>query len=165
LFKRIVRVLFAGSTAKGEVPAGSRGEVLVKDRAARDVSTDGRPTRIIAGIVVSFSLIALTGSVLLSALGLPDGFHTPEYSFERDAGNVAEAVGKEGIRSGRTRVRRSHRGSEAMNNTSNSSRVLCYLIAAGNLCLPACPRRRLTHQVLIERQLGPATVERVIWSR
>jgi cytochrome c biogenesis protein CcdA/thiol-disulfide isomerase/thioredoxin len=67
-------VLFAGSTAKGEVPGGSRGEVLAKDRAARDLSTNGRPTRIIAGIVVSFSLIALTGLVLLSALGLPDGF-------------------------------------------------------------------------------------------
>jgi cytochrome c biogenesis protein CcdA/thiol-disulfide isomerase/thioredoxin len=36
--------------------------------------TDSRPLRIIGGIVVSFSLFTLAGSVILSALGLPDDF-------------------------------------------------------------------------------------------
>ncbi|TDO46211.1 cytochrome c biogenesis protein CcdA [Kribbella sp. VKM Ac-2527] len=39
-----------------------------------DPSRSARPARIIAGIVVSFSLFALAGSVILSALGLPDDF-------------------------------------------------------------------------------------------
>lgn len=39
-----------------------------------DESSWRRPLKIIAGIVVTFSLLALFGSVLLSALGLPDDF-------------------------------------------------------------------------------------------
>ncbi|GAA2805829.1 cytochrome c biogenesis protein CcdA [Kribbella solani] len=51
-------IFFAGTG--GAVPVGKR----------RDV----RPVKIIAGIVVSFSVFTLTGSVILSALGLPDSF-------------------------------------------------------------------------------------------
>ncbi|WP_427892244.1 cytochrome c biogenesis protein CcdA [Kribbella sp. GL6] len=42
--------------------------------SAERVRRDWRPVRIIAGIVVSFSVFTLTGSVILSALGLPDDF-------------------------------------------------------------------------------------------
>jgi cytochrome c biogenesis protein CcdA/thiol-disulfide isomerase/thioredoxin len=60
-------IFFAGTTGQ---PAAA-GSVLVETaKTTRDL----RPLKIIGGIVVSFSLFTLAGSVILSALGLPDDF-------------------------------------------------------------------------------------------
>lgn len=67
-------IFFAGTAGKTEgraVPAD--GRVLVDEPTVKK-ARDFRPLKIIAGIVVSFSLFTLTGSVILSALGLPDDF-------------------------------------------------------------------------------------------
>jgi cytochrome c biogenesis protein CcdA/thiol-disulfide isomerase/thioredoxin len=62
-------IFFAGTTGKSSATA--QGDVLVEvGKRARDF----RPLKIITGIVVSFSLFTLAGSVILSALGLPDDF-------------------------------------------------------------------------------------------
>ncbi|WP_432889998.1 cytochrome c biogenesis protein CcdA [Kribbella sp. CA-245084] len=67
-------IFFAGTAGKAAAPAGrSEGDVLVAE-APVEPRRDLRPLKIIAGIVVSFSLFTLTGSVILSALGLPDDF-------------------------------------------------------------------------------------------
>ncbi|MBM7785912.1 redoxin domain-containing protein [Tenggerimyces flavus] len=53
------------------------GGVLVDEvveAAPKKAKRDFRPLRIIAGIVVSFSVFTLLGSVILSFLGLPDSF-------------------------------------------------------------------------------------------
>ncbi|MFI5735081.1 cytochrome c biogenesis protein/redoxin [Kribbella sp. NPDC051587] len=63
-------VFFAGTGATTP-PGDTAGRLLVEGPATGRASSR-RPSRIIAGIVVSFSLITLTGTVLLSALGLPD---------------------------------------------------------------------------------------------
>lgn len=54
-------IFFAGTTGT----TGTTGETGARD---------WRPLKIIAGIVVSFSVFTLAGSVILSALGLPDDF-------------------------------------------------------------------------------------------
>lgn len=71
-------IFFAGTTGKAaktapdRVAVGGDGGVLVAERSAEP--RDTRPLKIIAGVVVSFSLFTLAGSVILSALGLPDDF-------------------------------------------------------------------------------------------
>ncbi|WBQ03877.1 cytochrome c biogenesis protein CcdA [Kribbella sp. CA-293567] len=55
-------IFFAGTTGKTDA-----AEPVKRRR-------DFRPLKIIAGIIVSFSLFTLAGSVILSALGLPDSF-------------------------------------------------------------------------------------------
>ena len=54
------------------VTAGSTGTDTDTERAGR--SERLRPLKIIGGVIVAFSIIALAGSSLLSALGLPDSF-------------------------------------------------------------------------------------------
>ncbi|MFF1820732.1 cytochrome c biogenesis protein CcdA [Kribbella sp. NPDC058245] len=71
-------IFFAGTAGKKEtVPAKTsraEGDVLVEEVEIAKPKRDFRPLKIIGGIVVSFSLFTLTGSVILSALGLPDSF-------------------------------------------------------------------------------------------
>ncbi|WP_020389251.1 cytochrome c biogenesis protein CcdA [Kribbella catacumbae] len=73
-------IFFAGSTGKtsGPGPGGRAskvdGDLLVEEVEVGRPSRDFRPLKIIAGIIVSFSLFTLAGSVILSALGLPDDF-------------------------------------------------------------------------------------------
>ena len=57
-------IFFAGSPVTVGGPAGAEGPAPVRH-------TWARPAAIIGGLVVSFSLITLTGSLVLSALGLP----------------------------------------------------------------------------------------------
>ncbi|MGW7684049.1 redoxin domain-containing protein [Kribbella sp. NPDC054772] len=64
-------IFFAGTTGRSAPAQSASGGVLVDEAPVR---RGGRPLKIIAGIVVSFSLFTLTGSVILSALGLPDDF-------------------------------------------------------------------------------------------
>ena len=52
------------------VTAGEPGSASARTRDA----SRGRPLKIIGGVVVAFSLIALVGSSVLAALGLPDSF-------------------------------------------------------------------------------------------
>jgi cytochrome c biogenesis protein CcdA/thiol-disulfide isomerase/thioredoxin len=69
-------IFFAGTAGRTEPQrraAPADGRLLVDDPAVKQ-TRDVRPLKIIAGIVVSFSLFTLTGSVILSALGLPDDF-------------------------------------------------------------------------------------------
>ncbi|NOL45462.1 cytochrome c biogenesis protein DipZ, partial [Kribbella sandramycini] len=71
-------IFFAGTTGKKE-PAATRktvgeGDLLVEEVEIAKPARDFRPLKIIAGIVVSFSVFTLAGSVILSALGLPDDF-------------------------------------------------------------------------------------------
>lgn len=51
--------------------AGTAGQ---KPTAEEQRANRGRPLKIIAGVIVAFSIIALAGSTLLAALGLPDSF-------------------------------------------------------------------------------------------
>ncbi|MDX6262138.1 MAG: hypothetical protein QOH84_3826 [Kribbellaceae bacterium] len=74
-------IFFAGTTGKTEPvrtatarKGGSDGDLLVEEVAVGKPARDWRPLKIIAGIVVSFSVFTLAGSVILSALGLPDDF-------------------------------------------------------------------------------------------
>src|SRR6202012_1612818 len=59
-------IFFSGTTATTETTGTADGAVAVE--AKRDVS---RPYRVIAGLVLSFSLVTLVGSALLSLLHLP----------------------------------------------------------------------------------------------
>ncbi|GAB2575754.1 cytochrome c biogenesis protein CcdA [Kribbella endophytica] len=69
-------IFFAGTNTKVPSKAGTTaaGDVLVEELEVGKPPRDFRPLKIIAGIVVSFSLFTLAGSVILSALGLPDDF-------------------------------------------------------------------------------------------
>jgi cytochrome c biogenesis protein CcdA/thiol-disulfide isomerase/thioredoxin len=82
-------IFFAGTTGKTETApaagakrarkstASADGDLLVAEADSTDPAKprrDFRPLKIIAGIVVSFSLFTLAGSVILSALGLPEDF-------------------------------------------------------------------------------------------
>ncbi|TDW15186.1 cytochrome c biogenesis protein CcdA [Kribbella kalugense] len=67
-------IFFAGTNSRPSRPATADGDVLVEEVEVRTPSRDFRPLKIIGGIVVSFSLFTLAGSVILSALGLPDDF-------------------------------------------------------------------------------------------
>ncbi|MGC4943535.1 cytochrome c biogenesis protein CcdA [Kribbella sp. DT2] len=71
-------IFFAGTNTKpATAPArktADDGDVLVEEVEVGKPPRDYRPLKIIAGIVVSFSLFTLAGSVILSALGLPDDF-------------------------------------------------------------------------------------------
>ncbi|GAB3839344.1 cytochrome c biogenesis protein CcdA [Kribbella italica] len=73
-------IFFAGTSTKTPAKAQAKtgtpadGDVLVEELEVGKPPRDFRPLKIIAGIVVSFSLFTLAGSVILSALGLPDDF-------------------------------------------------------------------------------------------
>ncbi|MEV8372120.1 cytochrome c biogenesis protein CcdA [Kribbella sp. NPDC056861] len=81
-------IFFAGTSGKTEPAsaAGAKrgrkagtpdGDVLVAEADSNEAvkpKRDFRPLKIIAGIIVSFSVFTLAGSVILSALGLPDSF-------------------------------------------------------------------------------------------
>ena len=68
-------VFFTGAqSARGTATAKSTvegGGVAVAERPARPQASRGRPYLVIAGLVVSFTLVTLFGSLLLSVLGLP----------------------------------------------------------------------------------------------
>ncbi|MDX6280983.1 MAG: hypothetical protein QOH03_2054, partial [Kribbellaceae bacterium] len=71
-------IFFAGTTGSTtettkKTTVGA-GDVLVDVVEVGKPARDWRPLKIIAGIVVSFSVFTLAGSVILSALGLPDDF-------------------------------------------------------------------------------------------
>jgi len=62
-------IFFSGTQGNGDVaPSDGDGAVAVAARPKRDVS---RPYRVIGGLVLSFSLVTLVGSALLSLLHLP----------------------------------------------------------------------------------------------
>lgn len=68
-------IFFAGTSGKN-APATtttSEGSLLVETVTVKP-RRDFRPLKIIGGIVVSFTVFTLAGSVILSALGLPDDF-------------------------------------------------------------------------------------------
>ncbi|WP_020385199.1 cytochrome c biogenesis protein CcdA [Kribbella catacumbae] len=80
-------IFFAGTKTETTAPGkrgrktatagGADGDVLVAEPDSAETvkpRRDFRPLKIIAGIIVSFSLFTLAGSVILSALGLPDSF-------------------------------------------------------------------------------------------
>ncbi|GAA0625528.1 cytochrome c biogenesis protein CcdA [Kribbella sandramycini] len=69
-------IIFFAGTAGKPTPQQPRadGDVLVEEVEIAKPRRDFRPLKIIAGIVVSFSIFTLAGSVILSALGLPDSF-------------------------------------------------------------------------------------------
>ncbi|MFK4087170.1 cytochrome c biogenesis protein CcdA [Kribbella sp. NPDC020789] len=68
-------IFFAGTKqTKTANKTRAEGDVLVEEVEIAKPARDFRPLKIIAGIVVSFSLFTLAGSVILSALGLPDSF-------------------------------------------------------------------------------------------
>ncbi|MGW6278387.1 cytochrome c biogenesis protein CcdA [Kribbella sp. NPDC055071] len=81
-------IFFAGTAGKSDATTpkvvkkkavlenetGGTNLLVVESESAVKPPRDFRPLKIIAGIVVSFSLFTLTGSVILSALGLPDSF-------------------------------------------------------------------------------------------
>jgi cytochrome c biogenesis protein CcdA/thiol-disulfide isomerase/thioredoxin len=69
-------IFFAGTGGKTAPATGGTadGDLLVETAAPAKPRRDFRPLKIIAGIIVSFSVFTLAGSVILSALGLPDDF-------------------------------------------------------------------------------------------
>jgi cytochrome c biogenesis protein CcdA/thiol-disulfide isomerase/thioredoxin len=66
----------ASTTTRGGAGQGAIGTVDVVDRleTRSKPPRDLRPLKIIAGLVISFSLFTLLGSTILAALGLPDSF-------------------------------------------------------------------------------------------
>jgi cytochrome c biogenesis protein CcdA/thiol-disulfide isomerase/thioredoxin len=60
----------AADTRKGE-PAAEAGGVAVAERTETKAPSRARPYLVIAGLVVSFTLVTLLGSLILSVLGLP----------------------------------------------------------------------------------------------
>jgi cytochrome c biogenesis protein CcdA/thiol-disulfide isomerase/thioredoxin len=61
-------IFFSGTPGKDDAAEPSDGGVAVAVRPKRDVS---RPYRVIGGLVLSFSIVTLAGSALLSLLHLP----------------------------------------------------------------------------------------------
>jgi cytochrome c biogenesis protein CcdA/thiol-disulfide isomerase/thioredoxin len=62
----------AATTRTGEpVPVSESGGVAVAEQAPAKAPSRARPYLVIAGLVVSFTLVTLFGSLLLSVLGLP----------------------------------------------------------------------------------------------
>ena len=66
-------IFFAGTgdTRETSATSGSGGTLVAQETSRR---TTTRPLKIIAGLIVSFSVLTLAGSAILSALGLPDDF-------------------------------------------------------------------------------------------
>ncbi|MEE6139357.1 cytochrome c biogenesis protein DipZ [Mycobacterium sp. 050128] len=62
-------IFFSGTQTSTEQPPETEGAVAVK--AKRTLSATLRPYRVIGGLVLSFSVVTLLGSALLSALHLP----------------------------------------------------------------------------------------------
>ena len=68
----VLPVIFFSGTQGGDRPAASEtGAVATKVRPKRSVSETLRPYRVIAGLVLSFSVVTLLGSAALSLLHLP----------------------------------------------------------------------------------------------
>ena len=62
-------IIFFAGAGGGTAPAGQ----AVRTKGARRL-VGGRPVKIISGVIVSFTVFTLTGSLILSALGLPQTF-------------------------------------------------------------------------------------------
>jgi cytochrome c biogenesis protein CcdA/thiol-disulfide isomerase/thioredoxin len=67
-------IIFFAGTRGARKKTVSDGDLLVETLEVTKPARDWRPLKIISGIVVSFSVFTLAGSVILSALGLPDDF-------------------------------------------------------------------------------------------
>ena len=68
----VLPVIFFSGTQGGSRPAASEtGAVATEVRPKRSMSETLRPYRVIAGLVLSFSVVTLLGSALLSLLHLP----------------------------------------------------------------------------------------------
>ena len=68
----VLPVIFFSGTQGGDRPAASEtGAVATEVRPKRSVSETLRPYRVIAGLVLSFSVVTLLGSAALSLLHLP----------------------------------------------------------------------------------------------
>src|ERR1700742_2224788 len=67
----VLPVIFFSGTQSGHPTAAEEGTVATKVRPKRTLSETLRPYRVIAGLVLSFSLVTLLGSALLSSLHLP----------------------------------------------------------------------------------------------
>src|ERR1700742_1797643 len=67
----VLPVIFFSGTQSGQPTAAEEGTVATKVRPKRTLSETLRPYRVIAGLVLSFSLVTLLGSALLSLLHLP----------------------------------------------------------------------------------------------
>jgi len=68
----VLPVIFFSGTQGGSRPAASEtGAVATEVRPKRSMSETLRPYRVIAGLVLSFSVVTLVGSALLSLLHLP----------------------------------------------------------------------------------------------
>jgi cytochrome c biogenesis protein CcdA/thiol-disulfide isomerase/thioredoxin len=61
----------AGGTTHASASESGRGGVAVAERPPEKKGSRARPFLVIAGLVVSFTLVTLFGSLLLSVLGLP----------------------------------------------------------------------------------------------
>ncbi|MDT5245268.1 MAG: hypothetical protein QOD36_2644 [Mycobacterium sp.] len=67
----VLPVIFFSGTQSGQPAAAEAGTVATKVRPKRTLSETLRPYRVIAGLVLSFSVVTLLGSALLSLLHLP----------------------------------------------------------------------------------------------
>jgi cytochrome c biogenesis protein CcdA/thiol-disulfide isomerase/thioredoxin len=67
----VLPVIFFSGTRSGQPTAAEVGTVATKLRPKRTLSETLRPYRVIAGLVLSFSIVTLLGSALLSLLHLP----------------------------------------------------------------------------------------------
>ncbi|MGW0158229.1 cytochrome c biogenesis protein DipZ [Mycobacterium sp. NPDC003323] len=64
-------IFFSGTQGTGTEPAGAAGAVAIRAPARPALSSRLRPYLVIAGLVLSFSLVTLVGSALLSWARLP----------------------------------------------------------------------------------------------
>src|ERR1700756_68626 len=67
----VLPVIFFSGTQSGQPTAAEVGTVATKVPRSRTLSETLRPYRVIAGLVLSFSVVTLLGSALLSLLHLP----------------------------------------------------------------------------------------------
>ena len=67
----VLPVIFFSGTQSGRPAPADAGTVATKVRPKRTLSETLRPYRVIAGLVLSFSVVTLLGSALLSLLHLP----------------------------------------------------------------------------------------------
>jgi cytochrome c biogenesis protein CcdA/thiol-disulfide isomerase/thioredoxin len=67
----VLPVIFFSGTQSGQPATDDAGTVATKVRPERTLSETLRPYRVIAGLVLSFSVVTLLGSALLSLLHLP----------------------------------------------------------------------------------------------
>jgi len=71
----VLPVIFFSGTQTARTPEqdaqAAQGTVATKTRPTRSLSETLRPYRVIAGLVLSFSVVTLAGSALLSWMHLP----------------------------------------------------------------------------------------------